>query len=206
MKTNLLLGSLLASLCLRIRKTGGGSLGLKGHYFLFSPFLFACFLSPNVHAQWPITGNEQQIASGASNYTHIAIATEDVATVPYVVFTEANIAKVKKYSDSATWQQVGSDVSTGNASYTRIYIDANNKLYVSYVDAADGNRLALKTYNAVMDIWEPLNGDANNLYLSAGAVTNTITQYNSTPRSSLAFDTSNVPYIIYGEGGLYTQL
>src|ERR1051325_1480750 len=67
------------------------------------PLFFLFCVIPTVQAQqWPIIGNEQQVASAASNYTHIATATEDVATVPYVVFTEANIAKVKKYTDGAT--------------------------------------------------------------------------------------------------------
>jgi hypothetical protein len=162
--------------------------------------LFIC-LSPFItrSQQWQILANEQQIASAASSFTHIATALDGAITVPYVVYTEAGIAKVKKY-DGDNWIAVGSNVSDGNATHTRIYIDDNGKIYVSYVDAANGNRLAVKTFNESTGTWEPLNGDANNLYLSVGSVTNTIGQFNSTPRSSLAFASDNTPYIIYAEG------
>ena len=169
----------------------------------------SCFLllislacSPVYAQQWVIHGNEQQVASATSNYTAITTTVEGeegTLTVPYFVFTEANIAKVKKYNAGA-WEQVGNDVSAGTATYTRIYSDRNNKLFVTYVDAANGNRLAIKTYNPSTSLWEPLNGDANNLYVSAGSVTNSLSQYNSTPRSSFAIDTSNRPYIFFGEG------
>lgn len=149
--------------------------------------------------QWEILASENQIASEVSNYTHITTTIDGSITIPYVVYTESGIAKVKKF-DGENWVVVGDNVSAATVTYTRIYIDENGKLYVIYVDAGNANRLAIKTYNETTQTWGPLNGDENNLYLSAETVTNTIGQFNSTPRSALAFASDNTPYVIFGEG------
>jgi hypothetical protein len=149
--------------------------------------------------QWEILASEQQIASEVSSFTHITTTIDGAITVPYVVYTESGIAKVKKF-DGENWVAVGDNVSAAAVAYTRIYVDENGKLYVTYVDASNGNRLAIKTYNDATQTWQPLNGDENNLYLSAGSVTNTIGQFSSTPRSALAFASDNTPYVIFGDG------
>ena len=143
--------------------------------------------------------NEQQIASETSSFTHIVTALDGAITVPYVVYTESGIGKVKKF-DGENWVAVGDNVSAAAVTHTRIYIDDNSKLYVTYVDAANGNRLAIKTFNELTQLWQPLNNDPANLYVSAETVTNTIGQFASTPRSALAFSSDNTPYVIYGEG------
>ena len=149
--------------------------------------------------QWVVIANEQQIASEVSSFTHMVTAIDGAITIPYVVYTESGIAKVKKF-DGENWIVVGDNVSAGTVTHTRIYTDENNKLYVTYVDASNGNRLAIKTLNELTQLWEPLNGDANNLYVSAETVTNGIGQFATTPRSGLAFSSDNTPYVIYGEG------
>jgi hypothetical protein len=158
------------------------------------------FLAKSTEAQeWKIVGSEQDLASEASSYTSIVTVTDGAATITYVAFTESNIAKVRKF-DGESWTVVGGNVSTGNAAFTKIYVDETGKLYVTYVDAANGNRLAVASYNPVSDLWEPLNNNPDNLYVSDETVSYSISQFNSTPRSSLAFDAGNVPYIFYGEG------
>ena len=161
------------------------------------PFLFISNASQA--QQWEIIANEQQIASGTSSFTHITTILDGAITIPYVVYTESGIAKVKKF-DGENWIAVGDNLSSGTATHTRIYNDENGKLYVTYVDAANGNRLAVKTLNELTQLWEPINGDPGNLYVSAETVTNTIGQFGTTPRSALAFSSDNTPYIIYGEG------
>lgn len=146
--------------------------------------------------QWAILGNENQVSSVASNYTSITA----LNNIPYVVFREGTIAKVKRRNPAtAVWEQLGDDIGS-NLTYTRIYLDKANTLFVTYVDASNGNKLAVKVFNESNQIWEPINGDANNLYVSTGSVTNTVSQYNSTPRSSLAFDSDNNPYIAFADG------
>jgi hypothetical protein len=146
--------------------------------------------------QWTIMGNESQIASFGSSFTSIAVQDN----IPYVVFREGTVAKVKtKNPITGAWEQVGNDLGT-NLTYTRITLDKTSNLYVTYVDASNGNKLAVKIFNAVTDAWEPMNNDISNLYVSTGSVNNSVSQYSSTPRSSLAFDSDNNPYIAFGDG------
>ena len=155
--------------------------------------------------QWELLASEQQIASEVSAYTHITTTIDGSITVPYVVYTESGIAKVKKF-DGENWVAVGDNLSAATVTYTRIYIDENGKLYVTYVDASNANRLAVKTYNDATLLWEPLANDVSNLFVSTGTVNgaSAVTQYNSTPRSSLAFDSDNNPYIAFAEGANQT--
>ncbi|GGK77687.1 hypothetical protein GCM10011405_26850 [Rufibacter glacialis] len=143
-------------------------------------------------------GNEGQIASSAASYPSIT-ALDDV---PHVVFREGSspVVKVKRRNPATgLWEQVGDNLGN-NLTYTRIHLDKKNNLFVTYVDASNGNKLAVKTFNPEGNVWEPLNNDNSNLYVSIGSVTNTVSQYSSTPRSSLAFDSDNTPYIAFGEG------
>ncbi|MEI6949728.1 T9SS type A sorting domain-containing protein [Paraflavisolibacter sp. H34] len=152
--------------------------------------------------QWQILGTESAIGLAASNYTNITLVPDADTSIAYVAYTESNIAKVKKRNADGSWTQVGGNVSAGTASYTRIYTDKTNNLYVTYVDGANGSRLAVKKYNAETGAWEALLGDNANLYVSAGSVNGMsgVTQYGGTPRSSLAFDSDNNPYIAFAEG------
>jgi len=146
--------------------------------------------------QWAILGNENQVSSVATTYTSITA----LDNVPYVVYREGTVSKVKKRNTTtAVWEQLGDDIGT-NVTYTRIYVDKANNLFVTYVDVSNGNKLAVKVFNESSQIWEPLNADINNLYVSSGSVNNNVSQYNSTPRSSLAFDSDNNPYIAFGDG------
>jgi hypothetical protein len=172
----------------------------------FKIILIALFSFLNIHdsfaQNWNILGNESQISSDASSYTSIAVLND----VPYVVFREATglVVKVKKRNTATgNWEQVGNDIGV-NLSFSRILLDKTNRLFVTYVDAANGNKLAVKIYNAATDAWEPLNSDTSNLYVSTGSVTNSVSQYGSTPRCSLAFDSDNNPYIAFGEGASLT--
>ncbi|MEJ6979467.1 T9SS type A sorting domain-containing protein [Pedobacter sp. P351] len=151
--------------------------------------------------QWTILGNESQISSDASSYTSIAV----LDNIPFAVYRDTGpVVKVKKRNTSTgAWEQLGDNIGA-NLTYTRIYLDKTNNLYVTYVDAANGNKLAVKIYNAATQIWEPLNSDPNQLYVSTGSVTSTVSQYSSTQRSSLAFDSDNNPYIAFGEGAELT--
>lgn len=148
--------------------------------------------------QWDILGNETGISAFSSSYTTITVLDE----VPYVVYRESTgpVARVKrKNPDTGIWQQVGDSIGS-NITYTRIYQDKVNRLFVTYLDASNNNRLAVKIYNGSSQVWEPLNGEPGNLYVSSGSVNNSVSQYSSTPRSSLAFDSENTPYIAMGDG------
>jgi hypothetical protein len=154
---------------------------------------------------WNILGNENQISAVSSSYTSIAVLND----VPYVVFRENSTVPVvivkKRNATTGLWEQVGDNIGS-NLTYTKIYLDKVNNLWVTYVDAANGNKLAVKMYNSTTNVWEALK-DSNNvdqLYVSTGTVTYSVSQLNSNPRSSLAFDSDNVPYIAFGEGTALT--
>lgn len=150
---------------------------------------------------WPILGNESQVSAVAVSHTSIAV----IDNVPYVAYKEGStVGKVKKRNGSTgAWEQVGNDIGT-NVTYTKLVVDRANNLFLTYVDAANGNRLAVRTYNTTTQLWEALNGDPNNLYVSTGSVTNNVSQYGSTPRASLAFDYNNTPFIAFGDGANLT--
>ena len=151
--------------------------------------------------QWSAIAQENDVTALASSYTSIAVLDD----VPYVIFREGTPAvKVKKRNAvTGVWEQVGNDIGS-NLVYARIYADKTNNLYVTYVDAANSNKLAVKTYNSTTNVWEALNGDSNNLYVSSGSVTNSNSKFTTTPRSSLAFDSTNKPYIAFGDNGTMT--
>lgn len=147
--------------------------------------------------QWPILGNETAVSSIVSNYTTVAVLTESGNDVPYVAVCENSIPKVKKRLSNGTWTQVGADLGT-SASYARIYAD-HGSLYVTYVDGSASSKLAVKKYNSTSGSWEPLGSDSNNLYVSTGSVTNANSKFNTAARSSLAFDSTGIPFIAFGE-------
>ncbi len=157
-------------------------------------------LSSSFAQQWMILGNESQVSSATASFTSITV----LDGVPYVVYREGTVAKVKRRNaTTGTWEQVGNDIGT-NLTYTRIFLDKTANLFVSYVDGSNGSRLAVKTFNLDSGLWEPLNNDAANLYVSAGSVNNSVSQYSSTPRSSMAFDSDNTPHIAFGDGANLT--
>ncbi len=165
-------------------------------------FLFSCFSS--FAQQWNILGNEQAISSVASNYTSIAVVKNGTNFIPYVVFTEGGVPKVKRRLADGTWEQVGANLGT-NASYTRIYANAIGDLYVAYIDLSAGSKLAVKKYDATNATWGTLNPeDSNTLYVSTGNANgmSAVSQYSSTQRCSMAFDSFNVPYIAFSEAGM----
>ncbi len=183
--------------------------GLTESFFRKSTLRIAVFavlnlwnLNSSLAQKWNILGNENQISAVASSYTSITVLDD----VPYVVFREGSgpVVKVKRRNPGTeAWEQVGDNIGS-NLIYTRIYLDKASKLYITYVDAANGNKLAVKAYNDSTQVWEPMNGDSNNLYVSSGSVNNNVSQYSSTPRSSLAFDSDNLPYIAFGDGANLT--
>jgi hypothetical protein len=175
--------------------------GLSGPFR--SVFLLLVLLVPlnRLYAQsWDILGDEEKISSLAASYTSITT----LEGIPYVVYKEGTAgAKVKK-RDAVTglWEQVGDDIGT-NISYCRIYLDRSDNLYVAYIDVANGSKLAVEKYLAESNTWEPLESETANLYVSSGSVNgmSSVSQYSSTPRFSMAFDSNNSPFIAFCDQG-----
>ena len=91
---------------------------MKRHLPAAASFFSILFLllsfNPATAQQWQVLGNEQQIASATSSFTSIATTDDGAVTILYVVYTESNIAKVKRF-DGENWEPVGGNVSAGNA-------------------------------------------------------------------------------------------
>ncbi|MDQ5928369.1 MAG: large repetitive protein, partial [Bacteroidota bacterium] len=168
----------------------------------FIAFLFLFTAQNSFGQSWNILGSESEVSAVASSFTSIAVLND----VPYVVLREATgpVVKVKrKNATTGVWEQFGNDIGN-NLTYSRIVLDKTNQFYVTYVDAGNNNRLAVKKYSSDTDTWEPLNNDVNNLYVSTGSVTNGVGQLSTSPRSSITFDSDNNPYIAFGDGGVLT--
>lgn len=146
--------------------------------------------------KWNVIGQDNEISTVASSYTTIIV----LGDVPYVSYVESSptgsgIGKVKKKNSSTgVWEQVGGDIAA-NISYSRIYSDKTGKLYVTYVDNANGSKLAVATYNTTSSTWETVGGTG--VFVSDGSVTHALSQY--TMRSDLAFDSNNVAYVTFAE-------
>jgi hypothetical protein len=155
------------------------------------------FFDASFAQQWSIQGSENQVSSASSAFTSIAV----LDNTPYIAYREGgNVGKVKRKNPSTgDWEQVGDNIGA-NVTYTRLFSDRNNNLYITYLDAANGSRLAVKVYNEESGTWQPLDNNSSNLYVSSGSVNNNVSQYSSTPRCSMAFDTDNNPYIAFGDG------
>ncbi|MBA0883407.1 rhamnogalacturonan lyase family protein [Flavobacterium undicola] len=184
-----------------IRKTTFSSHRLRLKISLSMCFLFSCLSS--FAQQWTILGNEQAISSVSSSYTSIAVVKIGTNFIPYVAFTESGVPKVKKRLTDGTWEQVGANLAT-NASYTKIYSNSIGELFVAYIDFSAGSKLALKKYDYVTRTWNALNEDNTNLYVSTGNANgmSAVSQYSSTHRCSIAFDSFNVPYVAFSEAGM----
>src|ERR1043165_5221247 len=78
--------------------------------------------------QWNTLGNEGQISSAAASYTSIAV----IDSIPYVVYREGSAGKVKKRNASTgLWEPVGDNIGT-NITYTKLFSDRNDSLFVTY--------------------------------------------------------------------------
>lgn len=179
-------------------------LRMKSFYLSFrlpvtATILVVCCLSlfhSSFAQQWNVLGSEGQISTVASAYTSITV----VDKVPYIVYVEgttSGIAKVKRRNISTgAWEQVGGNVATV-ASFTKIYSDKAGKLYVTYIDGSAGSKLAVVTFNTTTLAWGPLA--TGSLYASTGTANHSVSGFSSTPRSGLAFDNNNVPYVTFSE-------
>jgi len=173
--------------------------------FSFSIMILFVFLSSfsSFAQQWDIVGNEVQIASATTTGTSIVVLKESGNEIPYVAFLENSIPRVKKRGTNGTWTQVGGDIDSALSStypYFNIFADANGKLFVSYI--LSDKKVYVKTYNTATTNWEPLNNDDNNKVVSStNGVYVASTNFRS-PRSYMAFDSSNNIYIAYTADGI----
>jgi hypothetical protein len=156
-----------------------------------------------------LTSGDNLATSGTYSSTRIAVVKVGSEFIPYALFTEgtgtASLIKVKKRLADGTWQQVGLNLGGAGSSYGDIYADANGNLYVSYLDytSAPVNRMAVQKYNATLDVWEPLNNDSANLYVSTdNAIGATHTNVKGMSKGPIAFDSSSNPYVAFSQLGV----
>jgi hypothetical protein len=138
----------------------------------------------DLSGEWEAVGSSG-FSNDSANYTSLAI---DGNNKLYVAFQdEANInsATVMTYNDlSGEWEAVGSSGFSASTAYlTSLAIDGNNKLYVSFSDNTDGDKITVMTYNGTN--WETVGsaGFSNGIY------------------TSLATDGDNKLYIAFGDEG-----
>ncbi|MFI8377885.1 T9SS type A sorting domain-containing protein [Leeuwenhoekiella sp. NPDC079379] len=171
---------------------------LQAPFLLILVFLFISFSA--VAQEWTVLGNEEEISAVASTYTDIALVENGSTFIPYAVFTEAGVGKVKKRLADGSWEQVGDDLAT-NVSFTRIHSNSIGELYVSYIDISNSRKLAVKKFDYIAETWNPLNDVADNLYASEGNVSEASSKF-SGQRYSIAFDSFNVIYAAFSDTGL----
>gem|GEM_PF-3345403 len=138
------------------------------------------------NSSWEAVGSAG-FSAGTAAFTSIAFDRNDT---PYVVYKDSgnsSKATVMKYNNSS-WEAVGSaGFSAGTASYTSIAFDSSNTPYVVYKDYGNSSKATVMKYNDNNSSWEAV-GSAG---FSAGAADYT----------SIAFDSSNTPYVVYQDAG-----
>jgi rhamnogalacturonan endolyase len=149
---------------------------------------------------WQMLGGTDGIYGGASAYTSVTVLQQGAEQIPYVAYTDSDgLAHVEKY-DAGAWQAVGGAASSGHSSFTNIFSDQAGDLYLAYVDNDNGHRLAVKTWDTGTGAWEPLGGNAANLYVSTGSVVNGTSQLKDVSHNNwMAFDSKGTPYIVFAE-------
>ncbi len=173
--------------------------------FLPGFLLFLVWLLPRegFAQSWTILGNESEISAQTASYSSIAVNNG----VPYVVYKDGGASstaasKVKRRNaTTGVWEQFGDDIGT-NVAFPRLYLDKTENLYVAYVDVANGSKLAIEKYITATSSWEPLESNSDNLYVSAGTVNafGGVSQYGTTARFSMAFDSDNNPFVAFSDG------
>jgi hypothetical protein len=165
--------------------------------------LFLLTVQSSFAQQWDIIGNEVQIASASTNGTSIVVLNESGNEIPYVAYLESSIPRVKKRDTNGIWTQVGGDIDSALSSsypYLNLFADANGKLFVSYI--LSDKKVYVKTYNAATSNWEPLNNDVNNKEVSSANGVYVASANFRSPRTHMAFDSSNNIYITYTADGI----
>jgi len=138
---------------------------------------------------WAVVGTAG-ISVGTAAYTSLALDNNDT---PYVAYEDGGIGTgevvVQKYNGSS-WVYVGSSsgISTGAANYINLAFNKNNELYLVYRDAGISGKAVVRKYNTGSSNWDTV-GTAG---FSAGSASFT----------SLAFDTSGLPYVAYGDANI----
>ncbi len=126
-------------------------------------------------------------SAGTTDYTSIAI---DSNNVPYVVYQDGvngNKATVMKYYDSNnSWGAVGgAGISAGQALQNAIAIDRNNTIYLFYRDDGNSGDATVKKFDGTS--WVVVG----NTGFNAGTI-----EYNN-----IAIDSNNAPYVVYKDDG-----
>lgn len=117
---------------------------------------------------WSSIGGETATAHRA-DFPSIAL---DKAGTPYIAYQDSafqNRVTVQKYDAAGgKWVSVGSEgFSAGAVSYTSIYVDESDRLFVLYRDGGKLNRATVKRFNATSGNWETVADEG----FSVGAVT-----------------------------------
>ncbi|MBP6912705.1 MAG: hypothetical protein KBB86_02090 [Candidatus Pacebacteria bacterium] len=125
-------------------------------------------------------------SAGKIDNTSFVIDSSDVPHVAYVDYANNHMATVMKY-DGSGWVSVGNTgFSPGRVSYTSLAIDSNNVPYVAFQDWANSAKATVMKYDSSSSKWVNVG--------SAGFSSSSVTQ------TSLATDSSGVPYIAFEDG------
>lgn len=132
-------------------------------------------------SQWQAVGPNDGLVNSSSDYSAIAIDTNNVKFVVYSSLANSSKLHVKKF-DGTDWVAVGAEISTGSAIYCNIAISKDNVPYVVYRDGTAGNsKLTVKKFDGTAWV---LVGTQN------------FTPGNSV-KPSLAFAPNNTPYVVF---------
>lgn len=132
-------------------------------------------------SQWQTVGPNGGMVNSSSDYSSIAVDTNNVTYVAYSSLANSSKLHVKKF-DGTDWIDVGNVISTGSAIYCNVAVSRNNIPYVVYRDGTAGNsKLTVKQFDGTDWV---LVGTQN------------FTPGNSA-KPSIAFAPDNTPYVAF---------
>ncbi|WP_423149068.1 gliding motility-associated C-terminal domain-containing protein [Rubrolithibacter danxiaensis] len=129
---------------------------------------------------WELVGKE--VSDAGASFISLRI---DKNNVPYVAFQDSlNQGRITvKCLSGTNWKVLGEGISKGLTRYSSLEFDNNNTPWIAYQDIANNGKATVQRYNAATKKWETVGLPS----FSFGAAF----------YSSLAFDQTNTPYIVY---------
>jgi hypothetical protein len=134
------------------------------------------------------------VSVGTADFTHIAIDSQDNAYVIFQDKFQENFTRIRKQING-TWQNLGNNdgiLSTQSASYQQVAITSDDHIYAAFIE---NEEIKLKQLTPLAQE-QPGTWQNINLPTIVGSIDSL----------QMALDSTDVPYLLYGQDGIHTLI